>query len=141
MPGLGTWDASKLKIIVGPYTLKGLAEGDFLDIAQHEVSWVLGVGATGEPVRSKTNNRSGSFTVRLMQTSEDNKKMETIRALDSLANAGIIPVSVSDISGLDEHIAPKCWIRKPPDVTYGRDAGMREWAIDTGDISMFIGGN
>jgi len=141
MPGVGTWDASKLKNTVGPYTLKGLAEGDFLDIAQHEVSFVMGIGATGEGVRSKTNNRSGSFTYRLMQTSEDNQKMETIRALDSLANAGIIPISVSDISGFDEHIAPECWIRKPPDVTYGRDAGMREWIFDTADISMFCGGN
>jgi len=136
-----TWDASKLKITVGPYILKGLAEGDFLDVAQGEVSFVMGIGATGEGSRSKTNNRSGSFTFRLMQTSDDNKNMEIIRAFDSLGNAGIFPISVSDLSGFDEHIAPKCWIRQPPTGTYGRDSGMREWIFDTADISMFFGGN
>jgi len=139
--GVKTWDASKLKIVVGPYTLKGLAEGDFLEVAQGEVSFVMGIGATGEGSRSKTNNRSGSFTFRLMQTSEENQKMEAIRALDSLGNAGIVPISVSDNGGFDEHLAPKCWLRQPPPGTYGRDSGMREWIFDTADISMFFGGN
>jgi len=142
MAATKTWDLKEQKTIIGPYALKGEAEdGDVVIVARDEQTFTKGVGATGEVARSKTNNRAGTITIRLMQTSEMNTSMSTIMASDELANSGIVPFTSIDNAGFDVHIAPEIWLQKPPDGVYGKAAGTREWIFDAADLDMFFGGN
>ena len=142
MPATKTWDLKELKTVIGPFALQGEAEdGDVVIVARDEQSFTKGVGATGEVVRSKTNNRAGTITIRLMQSSAMNISMSLIMASDELLNAGVVPFLIADNSGFDYHIAPEIWLQKPPDGVYGKAAGTREWIFDAADLDMFFGGN
>jgi len=136
-----TYDASQLKVIVGVTAVTGFEEGDFLVVARDEQNFTKQVGATGEVSRSKTNNKSGTITIRTKQTSPVNAELSAVMLLDEIANGGIVPIIVMDLSGNDVHNAAECWLQQTPDGSYGRDAAGREWIFDAASVDMFFGGN
>ena len=141
MAALKTYDAGKVIVQVGPVTVTGFSDGDTVSVERNEDTFTLQVGTDGDGTRSKTNNRSGKFTLSVMQSSAANKALSAIFLLDELANSGVVPVLVKDGSGASFYAAATAWLMKPPTADFKREAGAREWVIETDNMAWFEGGN
>lgn len=138
------YDADQITISFGTATLKGLSEDDFVTIEQDTDDFTDVVGVDGEVTRSKTNDRRGTLTVRLMQTSDSNDLLSAINNADFRAanGAGISAVMVRDRgTGRALYAGPESWIAKPPQVVYGRSAKVREWKIRIANLERLDGGS
>jgi hypothetical protein len=126
------YDADQVSIIVGGILIdSGFADGEFLRIEQEGDDFTDLVGTDGQVVRSKSNDRRATATVLLSQTSEGNQALSALSNLDrSTPNgAGIVPFLVRDRQGASIYTSEECWIMKPPDVSFDREATVREWTI------------
>ena len=121
----------------------GYADGDFCTVEFDEDAFSLQVGTDGEGARSKSNNRSATITISLMQTADANDLLSAQHQLDlnSAGGVGIVPLLIADRSGRSLYVAQKAWIQKMPGATFGREAGPREWVIRTNNLIAHTGGN
>jgi hypothetical protein len=136
-----TYDPKEVAVTVGPYELSNFADGSFITVERDEDSFSLQVGTDGEGTRSKTNNRSGTITVRLMQSSDSNSILDSYKKLDEFSNSGQFPLFIKDNSGTSFHSAESAWVQKEPSSEYDREALEREWVIRTDNIQSNHGGN
>lgn len=144
MSALKVYNPDQVQVVVaGIPVTKGWNDGPFLKIEQNEDSFTEQVGTDGEVTRSRTNNRTHTVTLTLMQSSDVNDLLSALHTLDinTPGGAGIGPLLVKDGSGRALYLAEKCWIKKPPAVEFGREAGPREWVISTNDLIRFDKGN
>lgn len=137
---LKSYDPNEVAIIVGGHVLGGFADGTFLTVERNSDTWAGVSGASGEYARAKSNDRSGTFTVTLMQSSLSNGVMQGFATADELANSGTFPVLVKDNNGNDIFSGEICWIQKPSSAEYGKEITEREWIIETGELIMLHGG-
>ncbi len=140
---LRVYDASEVSVVIGTIVAEGFDDGDFCVVEQDEDSYTLVVGTDGEAARSKTNNRSATITLTLLQTSAANTALGLLHVSDivSTGGIGIVPLVIRDSNGKAKYIAEKCWIQKPPTRTFGREAQGREWVLRTSSLVAVDGGN
>lgn len=129
-----SWNLKKCIVTVGGVPVSGLADGDAMKVAMNEDAYKLKVGADGEAVRSKTNNRSGKITLTLKYSSNLNTVLEAYRLTDDLTDLGQFPVQVQDLNSGTTVFAPQAWVLKPPDLTFGMEESTREWVLESGEI-------
>jgi len=142
--GFKTYDASQVTMVfLGLPITSGYADGDFVEVSSNEDDYKMEVGTDGEVTRSATNNRTGTVKLHLMQTSSGNAILSTARQAGLIAKNGadVGPMIVKDNSGASVFLAGKCWIQKPPDSPYGREAQARVWTIAVADLVRYDGGN
>lgn len=135
-----TYDPSQLVITFGPVLMSGYADAD-VTVERNEDAFTLKVGLDGKGTRTKNANRSGKVTIPLMQSSLCNDLLSGIAQLDEKAGAGVYPLLVKDLSGRTLHAAQTAWIQKQPASAFGKEAGPREWILETDNLESFIGGN
>ncbi len=138
--GTQTYDAKNISISVGAHIVGGFADGTFLKIERNNDSWTTQSGASGETVRSKTNDRTGKYTFTLQQTSLSNDVLMGFFLTDELKNLGKFPIIVREVTGNTVSQATEAWVMKLPSVEYGKESGNREWVIETGELLLFVGG-
>lgn len=136
-----TYDPKQVQIIVGGIPLSGFADGSFVTVARAEDAWTMTVGADGEGTRSKSNNKSGTITVVLMQSSQSNQYLSNLVLADEINNAGLVPTMVKDGSGSSLYMAEQSYVKKAPDSDFAKVAGTRTYVIETDNLQMFNGGN
>lgn len=139
-----TYDAGQLAIVFAGVPASGFADGEFITCARNEPAFELEIGADGEGVRSKTNNRSGQMTLTLIQGSAVNDLLSQIANVDenSPNGDGIGPFLVKDNSGRTIITASAAWIRERPEVSFARESSAREWVLETANLEFVnIGGN
>jgi len=142
MSGVKTYDPRDVQIIVGGVPLSGFADGTFINVASDEPLYNKTVGADGEVSRSRSNNRAGTVTITLKQTSNGNDVLSGFAALDDASNGGVFPMMIKEIgSGRTIVFAQSAWIEQFPDVDYAKEVGDRAWTIATGPLQRFVGGN
>lgn len=134
-----TYDVKKLSIIVGTRPMTGLADGTVVTVRRNEDAFTTQIGADGEGVRSKTNNRSGQIELSLQQGSDDNAFLSEIAIADELANGGVVPILVKDNLGNSLYAAESAWIKKVPDSEFARETGTRTWVFETAQLNVFVG--
>lgn len=136
-----TYDPSQVSIVIGGHTLSGFADGTFVTVVRDEDSWSLAIGTDGEGARAKSNNKSGTITVTLLQTSDSNRILSDFALADELSNSGVFPLLVKDASGNSLYTAETAWVQKPADSEFAREVGNREWTIRTDNLQVYVGGN
>jgi hypothetical protein len=136
-----TFDPKKLIITYGGVPLSGFADGTFVTVERENDLFSKVSGTDGVVSRAKSNDRSGSCTVSLAQTSPSNDVLSGFYQLDEKANTGVLPLIGKDLSGRTVFASGNAWIRKPPPITAGKEIENRDWIIDCADLDMFIGGN
>lgn len=136
-----TFDPASVVITVGGVPISGYADGTFLLIQRAADAWSMVVGADGLTTRVKSNNRSGTMTLTLLQSSPSNDVLSGFANLDELSNAGVIPVLVKDLSGNSLYFSGTGWIQKYPDSEFSNQISNREWIIALADIDIFVGSN
>lgn len=138
-----TYDPSKVDAICGVLPLTGFAAGSFITVEFDEDAFTKYVGSQGEGARAKSCNVAAKVTIRLMQTSDSNDVLTDFALADKFANGGIFPFAIKDNSpnGRTFCIADSMWVKKQPSIDYSNEIGVREWVLDTTNLTVYLGGN
>lgn len=136
-----TYDAAQVILTINGVQISGYAADTFISVEREEPSFTKVVGADGTTSRAKSNNRSGTMTITLNQTSASNDYLSALLAQDELTNEGVFPVIVKDISGESRFFSATGWVQGMPTVEYGKEISDREWLIDLANIEFNIAGN
>lgn len=134
------YEPGKIIVTVGGIRLSGFADGSFVTAERNQQTYTLTVGADGKGARTKSNDRSGKVTLRLMQTSPSNDSLDALAALDEVSGTGVGALVVKDVLGTTLVHAESAWIQKPANVEFGKDMGEREWVFESDDLDMVSGG-
>ena len=135
-----TYAPHEVSVIFGATILSGYMTGTFIEVARNEKLFNQTVGVDGEGADVKSNNKSGTVKVTLMQTSLTNQALSTIHAADEISNAGVYPLTIKDNNGFDLHFSPGCRLEGPPDAPYADNIESREWTFICASLSMNSGG-
>lgn len=141
---LKIYDADQVTLIVCDIPIdSGYADGEFVRVEQDSDDFTDVVGTDGEVTRSKTNDHRATVTVILMQSATGNAVLSALNNVDknTPGGAGVGTLLIRDKQGTSIYSASKCWIAKPPDVSFGKEAGPREWKIRVADLKRLDGGN
>lgn len=136
-----TYDPKQCLVLVGGVPMSGFADGTFVSVERTSDTFTKVSGADGIVSRAKTNDRSGTLTLTLAQTSPANDVLSGFAIADELLNSGVIPVMVKDISGRSIYVSAFGWVKKPPTGEFAKEISDREWALDLADLDVFTGGN
>lgn len=136
-----SYDFKQVSLIFGGRQITGFAEGTAIDVVRDADAFALTVGADGESMRSKSNNKSGTVTFRLLQTSESNRILSELALADENGVGGPVPMLIKDGSGSDLHADDQAYIQKIAQASYGAEANEREWVIRCPSLNTFLGGN
>ena len=138
---VNTYDPAEVALIVGGVPITGLADGTFLSISRDEQAYSKVTGADGTTSRAKSNNRAGTMTFTLKQTSPANDVLTGFMVADETSNNGVVPVLVKDRLGNSVAATSAAWVQQAPDQGFSKEIEEREWVLDCGTIDIFIGGN
>lgn len=141
--GFKIYDADQVSVnIAGIPVTGGYADGEFIRIEFETDAFTDVVGTDGEVTRSKTNDRRATATLSLMQTADANNLLAALHQADRNApnGAGVGAFLVRDRQGTAIYTGSECWISKPPDATFDREATPREWVVRIAHLEDFTGG-
>jgi len=136
-----TYDPKSVVVSIGGVPMSGYADGTFLVVDRDEQAFTKVTGADGTSTRVKSNNRSGSMTLTLKQSSPSNDVLSGFTALDELSNSGVVPILIKDLSGNSLYFSATGWVQKFPSSEFGKEINNREWVLDLVDVDMFVGSN
>lgn len=136
-----TYDPGQVIVTFGSIVLTpGFGEDTFLAYEPADKLFSTKVGASGEVVRSRSRNKSGTFTATLLQSSLVNDLLTAIAAGDALAGTGVLPLQVKDLNGTTLLVAKNAWIEDRPHTEFSKEAGEREWVFAGEEFVEFHGG-
>ncbi len=135
-----TFDPKDLAVTVDGQLLSGF--GEELISAERDNPQVDDLaGAQGDVARVMTNDKRGSVTLTLLQTSPANLILSNLWNADGVDGANIIfPFLAKDNRGSDVISAEDAWISEGPTVVYSKNVEERAWIIRCGKLDMVIGG-
>lgn len=138
---LKTYDPAQVTVAIAGAIMSGYTDGTFVEITRNDVSWNTVVGADGIVSRAKSNNRSGTLTLTLKQTSPSNDVLSGFLIADELSNRGVFPVLVKDLSGTSIFFSAQAYITQFATATFGKEIQDRTWTITLADVDMLVGSN
>jgi hypothetical protein len=141
MAPLKTYNGSEVSVIIGTRPIKSLAESDAVKVERDTATFTDTVGIDGSVTRSKSSDRRGKITVKVQQTSTDNDYLSACALIDEKSAAGVMPIMIRDQNGTTLVFAEQAWIEKPADISFGKEAGEREWVFRCAKLDVFVGGN
>lgn len=140
---LKTYMADEVVIVIGPVLVEsGYADDEFCRIEFESDDTEDVVGTDGEVAVSRTNDLRATITILLMQTADASIGLSALSNLTRKAAAmagAIVPTEVFDPQGAKLWAAENSWIQRPPDVSYGRVAQSREWAVRCAHLNRING--
>lgn len=132
--------------IVGPTGFLNLGygaavaeEGITIDMAGDKNTMMI--GADGEGMHSLHADKSGTITVRLLQTSPTNAKLQAMYDAQTLSSTlhGQNVIVIRNTASGDTHTARYCAFKRKPSISYAKDGKMIEWAFDALKIDSVLG--
>jgi hypothetical protein len=134
-------DQVSLSIAGVPIT-GGYGEGGSVSIKRNTEIFENVVGRTGEVVRSRTNDKSGTCEVTLLQTSADNAALAALARLDegTQNGAGVGAFQCRDRENGDIYSSARAWVQKLPDIAFDRKQTDVTWVIFLEEVDFFQGG-
>lgn len=135
-----TYDPKSVSLIIGGHIVSGYDDGTFVEVARNNDTFALVSGADGETTRAKSNDKSGTISITLLQTSLSNDVLSGFAQADELSNGGTFTVLLKDNNGNTLCSSAIAWVQKVADSAFGKEQNSRTWIIETGELQMFIGG-
>jgi Protein of unknown function (DUF3277) len=132
--------------LVGPTGIVNLGygsavadEGISIDMAGDKNTMLI--GADGEGMHSLHADKSGTITVRLLQTSPTNAKLQAMYDAQTLSSAlhGQNLITVTNPASGDVTTARSCAFKKKPSINYRKDGTIMEWVFDSIKIDSLLG--
>lgn len=99
------------------------------------------VGADGEYMHSLSSDHSGTVTVRLLQTSPANAKLQALYNSQTLASTdwGNNTITIYNYGNDEQVVCSGCAFQKAPDRTYAEEGQTQTWVFDCGKIDFTTG--
>lgn len=99
------------------------------------------VGADGEGMHSLKADKSGTVTVRVLQTSSVNAKLQAIYNAQALSSSlwGNNVITIRNKANNETTVCRSCAFQKQGDITYSEEGQMREWVFDCVKIDTVTG--
>jgi hypothetical protein len=141
---LATYNAAQVVLAWGGVTIAaGYADGEFVSADYDADAFSLYIGTDGSGTRSKSNNKSAKFSIRLAQSSPMNDYMSEMHNKDLREDngGGIMPFLLEDKSGRTLIRANHVWIVKHAPVSMDRGVKERVWPMQTEKADTIVGGN
>lgn len=129
-------------VVVNGVEITGWSEGDdVIKISRLNDSASHKIGADGGMMMSISADKSGEFTFKLMQTSPSNKFLSSLMALQEGGALTFIPVSVlfQDLFRQDRAAGTAGYLKKPADISRGKEGQEQEWTIVVERLDMLMG--
>lgn len=134
------YDPLKVAVSIDGQIVDGFADGTFISVSRNNQTWTVASGASGETARMKSNDRSGTVELTLMQTSAFNDILSDLLIADEGAEGGKFVFSLIDGNGAVNIIADEMWVQQPPTVEFGKELGDRVWTLETGNLTYVSAG-
>ncbi len=135
-----TYDPKEVSVIVNGNIIGGFGEGSMVRVNRREDAFALTIGVTGEGTRSKSNDRSASIEIELLQSSLSNDVLSGLATADDVSNTGAVPIEVRDHNGTSIYSAETAWVMKIADSEFGAEATNRVWTLETDSLQVHVGG-
>ena len=130
---LGSYDPKEVTVNFGGFNLSGYAPGTFVVVARADNEiWKSQAGAGGEVARTKNNNKIGTVTLTLKQTSPSRTQLDLLK--NSPAPLPLLVRNNSDKKFIAE--AAEAWIKTDPDNEFGDEESAVEYVIECADLNM-----
>lgn len=129
-------------MLVNGVEITGWADGDdVIKIARRSDSASDKIGANGDMMVSISADKSGEFTFKLQQTSSANKYLMSLCALQEGGAKTFVPVNVlfQDTYRNDLATGTVGYIKRPPELDRGAQAGAQEWVVVVERLDMLLG--
>ena len=126
-----SYDPASVAIIIAGHQITGYADGSFVQWSAESQDWQTYSGADGHFARAKTNDRRGTLSLSLAQTSSSNHVLSDLRKRDMQTNDGVFSVTVKE-RGVSAPIllhSPGAFILQPPNVDRSKEIGEYDWQI------------
>ena len=135
------YDPLKVAIHIGGIAVEGFADGTFITVNRNSQSWTNQSGAGGESARSKSNDKSGTVELTLMQSSLTNDRLSSLMLADeNVGGSGKFGFTMTDANGNTSITSTDMWVQQPPSVEYGKELSDRVWTLETGNLIYGPGG-
>lgn len=137
------YNANQVNVsLAGKALTGGYADGVFFTVRRSTATFTKKVGTDGEVTRSRSNDRTGEFEIRLMASSEDNAWLSALFNLDenSENGAGVGALSCEDLNGTTLHFAKSAWLTEWPEESFDREVGEVVWKGECELLEQYIGG-
>ena len=129
-------------MVINGLEVTGWAEGDdAITIERRADSATDKVGAGGEMMVSISADRSGSVKIKLQQTSSSNKWLMAMLALQEAGCSSFVPIACmfQDTYRNDLAAGTSGYLKKPPSMTRGAEAGTQEWEVIVERLDLLFG--
>ncbi len=137
-----TYAAAEVKTTFGPHSVTGTNDGDFINIEPISDGIVSQAGADGEVVRSMSADQRCRVTITVQQGSPSNDFFSGAYHADRVSGGrAVLPLIIRDLRGTTVFAAAKAWVTKLPSSGFAKEAGSREWVLETDRADYHVGGN
>jgi len=117
-------------VVFGIFQIQGFAEGDDVVLIEPEANDFEDiVGADGTVMRSQTNDRRVTVTIKLLPTSISNKELMGIYNADRTSFTGAFPMLIQDKHLNESYAITEAWIQKMPNIGKGQTATSYDWVF------------
>jgi len=134
------YDASKLIVVFGAFSISEFSDNDFLTISRDGDSFRDISGVEGEVARFKTRDQRGTIKINLMQTSSAHLKLSAIAQSDEILGKGVLPIFIKDGNGKNLYFSPESWLLSFPEITFGKELRFWQWRVRCKILISFTGG-
>lgn len=141
MAGVLTYAPNRVSVVVGGKLLSGFGEDTFVKVMRDADAYTRVMGVDGVGSRARNNDRSGTIEITLHATAPSNSILQAFATADEQGDTGAVPVIVRDNNGATLATAVTAWVKKLPDVEYGKSVGERVWTLETDNLQLAITGN
>lgn len=132
------------KAVVSIYAgnlLTGYADGTFVSAKRTSDKQTAVVGSDGQVCVVKSADNSGEITLTLMASSKSNDILSAIATLQEIGPLVPAPFLLKDLLGTTVVSGQNAWIKKRPDIEFGKELSNREWVFGVENLIMLAGGN
>lgn len=129
-------------MLVNGVEITGWDEGDdVIKVSRRADAITDKVGAGGEMMVSVSADRSGEFAFKLQQTSSSNKYLQQLMDLQQASGSNFVPIGVlfQDTYRNDMASGASGYLKKPPEMSRGANAGTQEWTVVVERLDLVFG--
>jgi len=128
-------------LLAGFLQVDGFVDGTFITISKDVQPYKTRRVADGSVARTYINDATYTIELVLASTSPTNDVLTKLYQLDAITQYGKFPFFLKDELGTSLFIAPTCWIKEIPDLSFSNGVEQRVWRIQASQGGFNIGGN
>lgn len=138
MANVGKYNLAEVNFVWGAVIAEGLAVDEAIKITWEDDHNSVFVSGDGRPTRVVKNNRAATITLNVAQTSATNAHLSAQYALQE---AGAVSpfLAIESLEHGQLFTSTSCWVKRPPEPSYGSDVGEWTWTFQVGSLTAVFG--